>query len=240
MANENKAKHDNPEVKAPETNITPAPESIGVKVAEVQAREVTLKATISTALEAAKALTPGTPEFDDAYGRHLAAKTALAAIPGELLEARKADNTAKINAALITIGLVVRGAVQKLNLADLICEPVTSVVWSQGATGLDGVVPEPLVTVNPKILGRATGPKAAKTAKPEGEGEVAKRLKVKYPDGSIVSRTAFVTQFATSEKEDVTAFKTPHTFIIDAAHPNDSTKFDEFCAAHNLTGYSLV
>ncbi|KKL10948.1 hypothetical protein LCGC14_2550710, partial [marine sediment metagenome] len=61
-------------------------------ILEIEAKKTTLEGELSTALEAAKVLTPATVEFDEAYGRYLAAKTALARIPDEVAKAKQVEN----------------------------------------------------------------------------------------------------------------------------------------------------
>jgi len=193
-------------------------------IAEVEAKQVTLEATIATALEASKALSPGTAEFDEAYGRYLSAKSSLAKIPGELAIAKQAEHAEAIKADCITIGAAIRELVVGLGLADKLGEPVVSVVWTQGAAGADGIVPEPVVKVNPKVTVKSSGGKR--------EVKAGGHTMIGYPDGTQQSQTKFVLEFATEAEKASPEYKYPHTRV------DSKPKFEVFCTAHNLTGYT--
>ncbi len=195
-------------------------------IAEVEAKKTTLETTIATALEASKALAPGTTEFDDAYGRYLSAKLALAKIPEELAVAKRTENAEVIKAGASTIGAAIRELIAGLELASKLGEPVISVVWTQGQAGLDGVIPEPVVLINPKTVAKA--PSAKHEAKTGG------RTMIGYPDGTQTSLTKFVGEFATDAEKASPEYKYPHTRV------DSKPKFEAFCTAHNLTGYTYI
>lgn len=195
-------------------------------IIEVEAKKTTLETTMQTALVAAKTLEPATPEFDEAYGRYLSAKASLAKIPGELAAAKQAEHAEAIKADCATMGAAIRELVVGLGIAEKIGEPVISVVWTQGATGIDGKVPEPVVAVNPKVVIKATGGK--REAKAGGHNMIG------YPDGTQKSLTKFVLEFATDAEKASPEYKYPHT------RADSKPKFEAFVAAHSLTGYTYI
>ena len=192
-----------------------------VTVAEITEKQVKLEAELATALEAAKALTPATPEFDEAYGRYLAAKAGIAKIPEEIASAKRAENADAIKADGVAIGEGIKQLLDGLKTTDKLGEPVISVVWTQGATGADGIVPAPQVTFNPKKIAKAGG-----GTRKAGAG----RTTITQPDGETISLTKFVLANATEEE----AGKYPHALV------DTKPKFDEFCTKHGLTGYQYV
>lgn len=196
-------------------------------VIEVLEKQKNLENIVMTSLEATKVLEVGTPEFDEAYGMYLGAKSSLAKIPDELASAKKAENSEAIKADSAAIASAVKELVAGLGLAEKLGEPVKSVVWTQGATGDDGIVPEPVVHVNPTVSVKSTGPKSARTPS-------TGRTVIGYPDGSQKSCTKFVLEFATEVEKATPEYKYPHTRV------DSKPKFEAFCTAHNLSGFSYV
>jgi hypothetical protein len=188
-------------------------------IAEIQEKQTKLEAELATALEAAKVLQPATPEFDEAYGRYLAAKAAIAKIPTEIAEAKKAENADAIKADGATVAEGIKQLLEGLKTADKLGEPVISVVWTQGAAKEGEPVPAPVVHFNPKAKVASTG-----TRKASGAG----RTTVLTPTGETLSLTKFVLANASEEE----AGKYPHTLV------DSKPKFDEFCTKHSLTGYT--
>ena len=190
-----------------------------VTVAEITEKQVKLEAELNTALEAAKALTPATPEFDEAYGRYLAAKAGIAKIPDEIATAKRAENADAIKADGVAIAEGIKQLLDGLKTTEKLGEPVISVVWTQGATGVDGVVPAPQVVFNPKKQVKSSG----------GTRKVgAGRTTITQPDGETISLTKFVLANASEEE----AGKYPHTLV------DTKPKFEEFCTKHGLSGYT--
>jgi len=192
-----------------------------VTVAEISEKQGKLEAELATALEAAKALTPATPEFDEAYGRYLAAKAGIAKIPEEIVSAKRAENADAIKADGVAIGEGIKQLLDGLKTAEKLGEPVISVVWTQGATGIDGVVPAPQVNFNPKTVIKSSG-----GTRKAGAG----RTTIMQPDGESTSLTKFVLAYASEEE----AGKYPHVMV------DTKPKFEEFCTKHGLVGYQYV
>jgi len=189
-----------------------------VTVAVITEKQVKLEAELATALEAAKALTPATPEFDEAYGRYLAAKAGIAKIPDEIASAKKTENADAIRADGSAIAEGIKQLLGGLKTAEKLGEPVISVVWAQGATGIDGAVPAPQVVFNPKKVAKSSG-----GTRKAGAG----RTTITQPDGESISLTKFVLAHAGEE-----AGKYPHALV------DTKPKFEEFCTKHGLSGYT--
>ena len=195
-------------------------------VQEIEAKRVKLEAELTTALEAAKVLTPATAEFDDAYGRYLAAKANIAKIPAEIAAAMKAEHANAIKADCVTLAESIRQLIDGLGIKAKLGEPVISVVWTQGATGIDGVVPAPVVHINPTVKARS----ASGTREPKVGG----RTLIKAPDGTTQSLTKFVLEHITEAEKLTPEYKYPH------AQVSSRPKFMAFCEAHGLTGYEYI
>ena len=199
-------------------------------IKEIEAKQVTLEAEQTTALEAARVLTPATPEFDEAYSRYLGAKAAIAKIPDEIAVAKLAENKAQIDAAAITVTEGITQLVNGLNVADLLGKTVISLryfrVVSTDEAGVEtvstGTVFNPVTKVSTKGTGTGTGKSAGRTV-------------VVDPEGNRLSLTKFVLAHATdSEKTEGSEdyIKYPHTAI------DTRPKFDKFVAGHSLTGFT--
>lgn len=197
---------------------------------EIEAKQVTLEAEQNTALEAARVLTPATPEFDEAYARYLGAKAAIAKIPDEIATAKLAENKAAIDAAAITVTEGITQLVDGLNVGDLLGKPVISLryfrVVSTDDAGVEtistGTVFNPVTKVSTKGAGKSAG---------KGTG----RTVVVDAEGNRLSCTKFVLAHATdSEKTDGSEdyIKYPHTAI------DTRPKFDKFCETHGLAGFT--
>ena len=186
-------------------------------VTEVQNKETALQAEMDTALEAAKVLTPATPEFDEAYSRYLAAKASIAKIPDEIAAAKLAENADAIKVCATQVAEAIGQLVDGLKVADLVGVPVTALRYAIDAEG------NALVVFNPVIKVRAAGGKATKTAG---------RTVIVDPNGEKWSLTKFVLAHATDAEKASPEYKYPHTQV--ATKP----KFDAFCEAHSLTGYT--
>lgn len=184
---------------------------------EVEAKKVSLEAEMSTALEAAKVLTPATAEFDEAYSRYLGAKAGLAKIPEELAKAKLAENAEAIGVAAGQVAEAITQLVDGLKVADLLGTPVVALRYAVDGEG------KALVVFNPIIKVKAAG---AKTTKGAG------RTVVVDPEGNKLSLTKFVLATASEAELKSDEFKYPHTRV------DSKPKFEEYCTAHTLTGYT--
>ena len=187
-------------------------------VIEIEAKKVNLTETLNTALEAAKVLTPATPEFDEAYERYFAAKAALLKIPDEVKVAQKAENADAIAQCAETLSNAISELCIGMKVANLIGEPVTAVRQYTDAEGKAHVVFNPVTKVSSKGSGT--------------KGESKGRTTVKDAEGNSHSLTKFVQAHATEAELATKEFKYPHTRI------DTLPKFDEFLKAHNLTGFT--
>lgn len=188
-------------------------------IVEVEAKKTNLEAEIATALEAAKVLTPATAEFDDAYGRYLAAKANLAKIPDEMAKARQAENADAIKACGTQIADAIGQLVDGLKVADLLGIPVITLSYAKGADGVALVVFNPVT----KVAG------AGKKREAKGTG----RTVIVDPEGNRLSLTKFVLANATDEEKDSGSdkfLKYPHAAV------DTKPKFEAFCEAHQITG----
>ena len=120
-------------------------------VTEVEAKKTGLEAEITTALEAVKVLTPATTEFDEAYGRYLAAKAGLAKIPEEIAQAKLAENADAIAQCGTQVAEAIGQLVDGLKVADLLGVPVIALRYAVDAEG------KALVVFNPIIKMKAAG-----------------------------------------------------------------------------------
>jgi len=189
-------------------------------VLEVNQKQAKLQAEMATALEAAKVLIPATPEFDEAYGRYLGAKSGLAKIPTELAVATKAEHADAIKADGVTMAQSIKQLIDGLGIDAKLGEPVKKLVYDVFESG-------PAVTFNPTVTVRAT--KAGK-----GEPKAGGRTVAKLPDGSTMSLTKFVLEHATEAEKASPEYKYPHGVV------SSKPKFEAFCAVHGLTGYEYV
>jgi len=197
---------------------------------EVEAKKTTLEAEMATALEASKVLTPATAEFDEAYGRYLAAKAGIAKIPEELAKAKLAENAEAIATAGAQVGEAIVQLVDGLKIADLLGTAVTGLRYyrhvktaEDGTETIDtGVVFNPVTKVPTK------GTKPAK-----GAG----RTVILDAAGERLSLTKFVLANATDEEKLETSdkfLKYPHTAV------DTKPKFEAFCESHGLTGFTYT
>lgn len=184
---------------------------------EVEAKQKALEAEMATALEAAKVLTPATAEFDDAYGRYLAAKANLAKIPAEIAAAKTAENAEAIKVCGTQIAEAVGQLVDGLKVADLIGTPVIALRYTVDSEGKAGVIFNPVIKV--KAAGGAK--------KTPGAG----RTVIVDPNGEKWSLTKFVLAHATDAEKASPEYKYPHGQV------DSKPKFEAFCTAHSLTGY---
>jgi len=188
-------------------------------IVEVQAKETALRTEMGTALEAAKVLTPATPEFDEAYSRYLAAKANLAKIPTELTAARVAENAGAIQVCAAQVAEAIGQLVVGLKVADLTGAPVTALRYAIDADGKALVVFNPVTIVRTKSFGsKVTG----------GAG----RTVVVDPAGERWSLTKFVLTNATEAEKASPEYKYPHSQV--ATKP----KFEAFCQTHQLVGFT--
>ena len=188
-------------------------------VQEIEAKKVKLEAELNMALTAAKVLTPATAEFDEAYGRYLAAKAAIACIPDEIAKAKLSENAAAIAAAGASIAEAIIQVAEGLKVAQLLGKPVNALSFYMDAAG------KAMVVFNP--VTRVTSPGRASDKKDKGAGHTM----IVGPDGTRYSLTKFVLAFATEAEKATPEYKYPHAQV--ASKP----KFEAFCTAHNLTGY---
>ncbi len=186
-------------------------------VIEVEARKFSLEAELSTALEAAKVLTPATPEFDEAYSRYLSAKANLAKIPDEVIKAKVAENADAIKVASTQVGEAITQLVDGLKVADLMGVPVTALRYFTDSEGKVGVVFNPVTKV-----------KSTSSPRTPGTG----RTVIVDSEGNRLSLTKFVLAHATEAEKASPEYKYPHTRV------DSKPKFEAFCASHSLTGYS--
>ena len=183
-------------------------------IVEVEAKKQRLEAEMALALEAAKVLTPVTPEFDDAYSRYLGAKANLAKIPEELAKAKLAENAVAIGAVAVQMSEGIGQLITALGLPELLGESVTLLRYTVNPEGVKTVV------FNPHVVLRTAG------AKKEGTG---KRVQITGPDGAIVNMTKFVLLNSTeAEKSGFTTNNPPHLLV------DSKPKFEAFCLKHNL------
>lgn len=188
-------------------------------VIEVEAKKISLEAELNTAAEATKVLTPVTPEFDEAYSRYLAAKTALAKIPEEISKAKIAENAEAIAQCGGQVAEAIGQLVTGLKVEELIGTPVTSLRYFIDADKKASVVFNPVV----KVATRGTG------SRKDGKGG---RTVIVDSEGNRQSLTKFVLEHATEAEKGTDAYKYPHTRV------DSKPKFEEFCKEHTLTGYT--
>lgn len=184
-------------------------------VEEIKATQTTLETEMNTALEAAKALTPATPEFDEAYSRYLASKAAIAKIPEEIAKATLAANSEAIAVAAKQVSEAIVQLVEGLKVADLLGKPVEALRFYTDADKGVHTVFNPITKVT------------AKGTRTPGQG----RTVIVDAEGNRQSLTKFVLAHATDEEKASAEYKYPHAQV--ATKP----KFEAFCEAHALTGY---
>lgn len=209
-------------------------------VVEVQTKLAQLEAERDTALAAAKVLTPATPEFDDAYGRYLASKTAIGKIPDELAKAKLSENADAIKAQALVVGETLVKLTTGLKVAELLGSPLTSLRALFTETDVEGVkVTTCNVAFNPPVA-------ASKPVKAKAEGaaeakELHKRTVIMAPGGAKYNPTKFILTFMPQEEQakeqaEATAKGNkawyPHVLV------DSLPKFEAFCKAHNLVGYT--
>ena len=191
---------------------------------EIEVKEKQLVVEMTTALEAAKVLTPATPEFDEAYTRYLASKASIAKIPTEIAAAKVAENAVAIAAAEVTVAEAVAKLLEGLKVADLIGEPVIALRYYR-IVKTDEAGVETVSTgakFNPTAVSKKTG------ARKPGTG----RTTVVSADGTKQSLTKFVLEHATAEEAASDEYKYPHTQV------DSKPKFEKFCESHKLTGFT--
>ena len=195
-------------------------------IAEIEAKKTTLESALATALEAAKVLTPATPEFDEAYGRYLTAKAALVKIPDELAAAMRLENKAAIDADATVACDAIFQLVEGLKVADKLGVPVVALRYYR-IERTDG---EGKVSVEQGVVFNPVASKAA----PKGERKTkgAGHTQIVTPEGERLSLTKFVLANATEEDKASDKFKYPHSFV------DSKPKFDTFCTSHSLVGFT--
>lgn len=186
-------------------------------VKEVEAKLISLEAEQNTALEAAKVLTPATPEFDEAYSRYLSAKANIAKIPAEIAAAKLAENADAIKVAATQVGEAIVQLVDGLKVAELIGVPVTALQFFKDAEGKVGIVFNPVTKV-----------KGTSAPRKPGTG----RTVIVDAEGNRLSLTKFVLAHATDAEKASPEYKYPHTLV--ATKP----KFEVFCESHTLAGFT--
>ncbi len=194
-------------------------------VKEVQEKQVRLEAEMSTALEAAKVLTPATEEYDDAYARYLGAKSGISKIPDEIAAAKLAENAdaIKLGGAQMSeaITQLIAGIkVGEASIESLLGKPVTALRWFTDSEGKASAVFNPTVAVR-----GTTGNKGASKS----------RVSIVDATGNKMNSTKFVLAHLTEAQktESHTDYvKYPHTLV------DSKPKFDEFCTSHSLTGFT--
>lgn len=187
---------------------------------EIETKKTTLETEMSTALTAAQALTPATPEFDDAYGRYLKSKADLAKIPEELAKAKLAENSEAIAVAGGQVSEAITQLIAGLKVEELLGTPVISLRFAIDSEG------KALTVFNPVT-------KVASTRK-AGEAKSAGRTSIVDSEGNKFSLTKFVLAHATTEEKDSKSdkfLKYPHVAV------DTKPKFDAFCEAHSLIGF---
>ena len=189
-----------------------------MKIVEVEAKQKALEAELTTALEAAKVLTPATAEFDEAYSRYLGAKANIAKIPEELAKARQSENAEAIAQCGTQVGEAIGQLIVGLKVADLLGVPVTALRYAIDAEG------KVLVVFNPVTKVRATGGKR--------EAKGGGRTVIVDPEGNRLSLTKFVLAHATDAEKASPEYKYPHSQV------SSKPKFEEFCQTHSLTGFT--
>ena len=196
-------------------------------IQEIQAKQAQMEVEQNTALEAAKTLTPATPEFDEAYGRYLAAKAGIARIPDEIAKAKLTENAEAIGTAGNTVAEAITQLVEGLKVEDLLGTAVIALRYFRVVTPATeaaeakistGVVFNPIMKLS--------------TSKGGGKKTGMGRTIIVAADGSRLSLTKFVLATATEAEIASVEYKYPHVLV--ATKP----KFEEYCTAHNLTGYS--
>lgn len=187
-------------------------------VQEVEAKKTTLEAEQATALEAAKVLTPATAEFDEAYGRYLAAKASLLKIPDEIAAATLAANAELIATAGAQVAEAIGQLLTGLEVEKLVGKPVICLRYAVDSES------KALVVFNPII-------KVASTRK-AGATKGGGRTVIVDGEGNRLSLTKFVLAHATEAEKATDEYKYPHALV--ATKP----KFEAFCTGHSLTGYT--
>lgn len=190
---------------------------MSLTVKEVVAKEAQLNIELSTALEAAKVLTPATSEFDEAYGRYLSAKANIAKIPNEIAQAKLSENAVAIAASGVTLAETIAKVLTGLKIEELLGVPVKNLTYAVDSEGVRKVVFNPTIHV-----------KSTSGAKGEPKGG---RTMIVAPDGARLSCTKFVEAHITDAEKSSADFKYPHTVI------DSKPKFEAFCTARNLVGY---
>lgn len=196
-------------------------------IQEIEAKKVQLETEQATALEAAKVLTPATPEFDEAYGRYLAAKAGIARIPDEIAKAKLIENAEAIKVAGNTVAEAVTQLVDGLKVSELLGTDVIALryfrVVTPASEGVEASVSTGVV-FNPIL--KLSGGKGG--TKKEGAG----RTIVVDSAGERLSLTKFVLATCSEAEKASPEFKYPH------AQVNTKPKFEAYCQAHSLTGYT--
>ncbi len=190
-------------------------------VIEIDAKETTLNTEMATALEAAKVLTPATPEFDEAYQRYLGAKAALAKIPTERAAAMLAENAETIATCGAQIVEGLNQLIVGLKIEELLGTPVTGLRLATDAEGKKFVVFNPVTKI----------PATRKA----GEAKTTGRTVIVDGEGNRTSITKFVNaNLSNSQKLEGSPdyVKYPHTLI------DTKPKFDAFISERGLTGYT--
>jgi hypothetical protein len=203
---------------------------IKMTVIEVESKKAQLTIEMGTALEASKALQPGTSEFDGAYERYFTAKNALAKIPEELQKAKIEENAGAIKVAGNQVAEATEQLIAALNIESLIGAPVIAANYYRIASKDEQGNP----TVSKGVIFNPVTPKRALASETKRESKAGHTMIV-APDGTRLSLTKFAAQYATNEEKVRATFKTgftPHALV------DTKPKFDAFCTAHSLTGYT--
>lgn len=186
-------------------------------VTEVTERKATLETTMKESQTKLKGLKPFSEEFDTIMAEYLKAKSQLAKIDDEFAKAKADEATNAVKSQCATIAISITKLIAGLEIEKLISEPVRSVVYVVDSEG------KASVTINKVTKLRASGT--------PGEGKGKGHTKIVDGSGNEHSITGFIKAHATADELKTDAYKYPHTVA------DTKAKFDEFCKAHNLTGY---
>jgi len=186
-------------------------------VIEVTERKANLENTVKESQAKLKGLKPFSDDFDKLMSEYLKAKNDLTKIDAEFDKAKIDEAQNAVKEQCITIGTTISKLLEAYKIADLIKEPVKTVVYVVDSEGK--------VSVNINKITKLA-------SKGTGTGKVGKgHVKIVDAQGQEQSVTAFIKANATAAELTTAAFKYPHT------QADTKAKFDEFVKAHNLTGF---
>lgn len=204
-------------------------------IQEVEDRKASLEAVIATITVLLPTLTLGSDEYDLSAAKYLEARKELKSIPLALEAAKIAANKDAIDKVSLLFVETIQSLAVQSGIEALLLKPLTTVRYVQGMPNAEGVRSPAVVEFNPIFGAIAKVPKV----KVEGAStEVSTgRKKVTGPNGYSNSPTKFVEAFSNGAEKlllRVNGGKTYSHTVVDS-----QTKFDAFCVAHNLVGYSI-